>query len=209
MSGTTYKFNKKNIFIVLLVINSISVFGQYEARYRSLKLSLGIGYGYYFNTFTNVPDEDVENTRLSFNAKLMWQPEHRLRIGFESGNYTIYSTTSIETLSKLQKLSTKLKVIPLFLSVSMKTTKHLDLNFATGAAILNYKVMVNNSKQSKIEGQTFSFSNFASGFTWYIPLGDRFKLGSEFKYLFLGKTHDSHVSAFLNLSYKIVNMEIK
>ena len=209
MSGTTYKLNKNSIVVVLLVISSISVFGQYEARYRSLKLSLGIGYGYYFNTFTNVPDEDVKNATVSFNGKMMWQPEHRLRIGLESGIYEIYRTTRIETINKLQKLSTNLKVIPLFLSVSMKTTKHLDLNFATGAAILNYEVMVNKSIQNRIEGSTLSFSNFTTGFTWYIPLGDRFTLGSEFKYLFLGKTHDSHVSAFLNLSYKIVNREIK
>ena len=209
MSGTTYKFNKNYIVVVLLVINSIYVSGQYEARYRALKLTLGGGYGYYFNTFTNVFDEDVKNSRLSFYGKLMWQPEHRLRIGFESGNYEIYSTTRIETLSKIQKLTTSLNVIPLFLSFSLKTTKHLDLNFATGAAIMNYEVIVDKSEKNRIEGKTFSLSNFTSGFTLYIPLGNRFELGSEFKYLFLGKTHDSHVSAFLNLSYKIVNREIK
>ena len=209
MSGTTYKFNKNYIAVVLLVINSISLFGQHEARFRALKLTLGGGYGYYFNTFTNILDEDVKNFRPAFYGKLMWQPEHRLRIGFESGNYEIYSTTRIETLSKIQKLTTSLNVIPLFLSVSMKTTKHLDLNFATGAAIMNYEVMVNKSRKNRIEGNTFSLSNFTSGFTLYIPLGDRFELGSEFKYLFLGKTHDSHVSGFLNLSYKIVNREIK
>ena len=183
--------------------------GQYEARYRALKLTLGGGYGYYFNTFKNVFDEDVKNSGLSFCGKLMWQPEHRLRIGFESGNYEIYSTTRIETFSKIQKLTTSLSAIPFFLSFSLKTTKHLDLNFATGAAIMNYEVIVNKSKKNRIEGKTLSLSNFTSGFTWYTSLGDRFELGTEFKYLFLGKTQDSHVSAFLNLSYKIVNRKIK
>lgn len=206
MSDTTW--NRIFLVVALLVI-SIAVAGQYEASHRALKLTLGGGFGYYFNTFTNVFDEDVINSRPSFNGKLMWQPEHRLRIGFESGNYEIYSTTRIETLSKIQKLTTSLNVIPLFLSVSMKTTKHLDLNFGTGVAIMNYGVMVNKSKRNRIEGNTFSLSNFTTGFTWYIFHGDRFELGSEFKYLFLGKTYDSHVSAFLNLSYKIVNREIK
>ena len=209
MSGTTYNISKNYIVLVLLVIQSISVFSQDDIKYRALKLTMGGGYGYYFNTFTNVYDEEVINSRPSFYGKLMWQPEHRLRIGFESGNYEIYSTTRIETFKKIQKLTTSLNVIPLFLSVSMKTTKHLDLNFGTGVAIMNYEVMVNNSKKSRIEGNTFSLSNFTTGLTWYISLGDRFELGSEFKYFFLGKTQDSHVSAFLNLSYKIVYREIK
>lgn len=195
--------------VILLVMTSLSLSGQKEARSRALKLTIGGGYGYYFNTFTNVLDEDVKNSRPSFCGKLMWQPEHRLRIGFESGNYEIYSTTRIETLSKIQKLTTSLNVIPLFLSFSLKTTKHLDLNFATGAAIMNYSVMVNKSKKSRVEGQSFSLSNFATGFTWYLPLGNRFELGAEFKYLSLGKTRDNHVSAMLDFSYKIVNRKIK
>ena len=121
--------------------------GQNEAKSRALKLTLGGGYGYYFNTFTNVLDENVKNSRPSFCGKLMWQPEYRLRIGFESGYYEIYSTTRIETVNSSQKLTTSLSVIPLFLSFAMKTTKHFDINFATGGAIMNYGVMVNKSKK--------------------------------------------------------------
>lgn len=193
---------------MLLIMTSFSLSGQKEVRSRALKLTLGGGYGYYFNTFTNVLDGDVINSRPSFYGKLLWQPEHRLRIGFESGYYEIYSTTRIETVDKTQKLTTNLNFIPLFLSFAMKMTKHFDINFATGGAIMNYGVMVNKSKKSRIEGQTLSLSDFTTGFTWYLPLGKRCELGTEFKYLNLGKTRDSHVSAFLNFSYKIVNREI-
>lgn len=195
--------------VILLIMTSLSLSGQNEVRSRALKLTLGGGYGYYFNTFTNVLDEDVINSRPSFYGKLMWQPEHRLRIGFESGYYEIYSTTRIETVNKSLKLTTSLNVIPLFLSFAMKTTKHFDINFATGVAIMNYGVIVNKSKKSLVEGHTLSLSDFATGFTWYLPLGNRFELGAEFKYLYLGKTRDSHVSAFLDFSYKIVNRKIK
>ena len=209
MSGIISRYNKKYIVVILFVMTGLSLFGQYEEKSRALKLTLGGGYGYYFNTFTNVLDEDVKNSRPSFSAKLMWQPEYRLRIGVESGYYEIYSTTRIETISKTQKLTTNLNVIPLFITLSMKTSKHFDINFATGGAIMNYGVIVNKSKKSRIEGSTLSLSNFAAGFTWYLPLGERFEFGSEFKYLYLGKTRDSHVSAFLNFSYKIVNRKIK
>jgi hypothetical protein len=209
MSGITSKYYQKFIVVMLLVMTGLSLPGQNEVRSRCLKLTLGGGYGYYFNTFTNVLDEDVKNSRPSFYGKLIWQPEHRLRIGFESGYYEIFSTTRIETGSSSQKLTTTLNVIPLFLSFAMKTTKHFDINFATGGVIMDYRVIVNKSKKSHVEGQTLSLSDFTTGFTWYLPLGNRLELGSEFKYLYLGKTRDSHVSAFLDFSYKIVNRKIK
>ena len=91
----------------------------------------------------------------------------------------------------------------------MKTTKHFDINFATGGALMNYRVLVNKSKKSMVIGKTLSMSDFATGFTWHLPLGERIELGTEIKYLYIGKTSDNHVSAFLNFSYKIVNRKIK
>jgi len=209
MSGTTSKYIQKSVAVILFVMTGLSVSGQNVIRSRSLKLTLGGGYGYFFNTFANVLDEDVKNYRPSFYGKLMWVPEYRLRIGFESGYYGIYSTSRIETGSNSQILTTNLNVIPLFVSFAMKITKHFDLNFATGGAIMSYRVIINKSKKNRVDGQSLSLSDFTTGFTLYQPLGKRFELGAEFKYLYLGKTRDIQVSAFLNLSYKIVDRPIK
>jgi hypothetical protein len=193
----------------LLVLVSFTLKGQETAKYRSLKLTLGGGYGHYFNTFTNVLDEDIQNNRPCFEAKLLWQPEYRLRLGLESGYYFIYSTTRIETTQGSEKLTTHLKIVPIFISISMKVVKNLELNFGTGWASMIYVVAINNSKSNRLTGHTYSMSNYTAGLSYFLPVGKRIELGTEFKYLYLGKTNDYHISGFLYMAYKFKKWDIK
>jgi hypothetical protein len=209
MSGITIKYRIRISLLAILLIAGQSLAAQEKGLSRSLKLTIGGGYGHYFNTFTNVLDKDIRNNRPSLYAKLMWQPEHLLGIGFESGYYEFYSTTRIETGSTTQKLTTNLNVIPLFLSFSVKATRHLKVNFATGLALLDYTILVNKAKSGALSGQSLSMSDFTAGVSWFVSLGKRIEFGTEFKYLYLGKTTDHHVSAFLNLSYNIINRPLK
>jgi hypothetical protein len=209
MYGIIFKYRFRLIAALGLVAITTSLFSQNKDEVRSLKLTMGGGYGYYFNTFTNVLDQDVNNIKPAFYGKLLWQTEYRLRIGLESGYYFIYSTTRIQTDNKSEKLTSNLKVVPIFLSLSMKMTKHLELNFATGWASMIYVININKSTKNKVIGHTYSMSNCAAGFTYFIPLGKKIDLGTEFKYLYLGKTDDQHISVFLNVSYKIKNWKVK
>jgi hypothetical protein len=209
MYGIISKYNYRLFATFCLFAVTISLLAQKNEDVRSLKLTIGGGIGHYFNTFTNVLDKDVRNNRPAFSGKLVWQPEHRLRIGVESGYYFIYSTTRIQSDNKTELLTSSLKVIPLFLCLSMKTAKHLELNFATGWSDLIYTVNINKSKKNKVTGHTYSMSNFTAGFTYFIPLGKKMDLGAECKYLYIGKTADNHISVLLNISYKIVHWKIK
>ena len=187
---------------------SLATYSQSQEKSRSINLILGGGIGHFFNTFSNVLDEDVHNERPSFSGKLLWQPEYRLSIGIESGYYFMYSTTRIQTESGSEKLTSKLKVVPIFLSLSMNVINHLDINFGTGWADMIYTVNPAQSKADKVVGTTYSMSNYTTGITYSYPLGKKFKLGAEFKYLYLRKTNDSQVSLLLNISYKIFSWRI-
>ena len=208
MPGITIRHR---IFLIAL-ITGLSLFqlqGQDKPLFRSLKLTLGGGYGNYFNTFKNVLDEDVKNLNPSFFGRLTWEPEHRLKIGFESGYYMIYSTSRLEVGNTSRKLTTNMSAVPLFLVFGMKLTDHLDFDFSTGGAIINYNILTNNSKKNTVKGSTLSLADFAAGITWHIPLGKRFEIGSELKYMYLGKTADNHLSAFIDLSYRLVRKPVK
>lgn len=125
-------------------------------------------------------------------------------------NYTSYfGSTRLETGSTTQKLTTNLNVIPLFLSFSVKATRHLKVNFATGLALMDYTILVNKAKNGALSGQSFSMSDFTTGVSWFVPVGKRFEFGTEFKYIYIEKTIDHHVSAFINLSYNIINRPVK
>ncbi len=187
---------------------SMATYSQSQDKSRSIKLTMGGGIGHFFNTFSNVLDEDVRNERPSFCGKLLWQPEYRLSIGIESGYYFMYSTTRIQTNIGSEKLTSKLKVVPIFLSLSMNVVNHLDINFGTGWADMIYTVNPAQSKADKVVGTAYSMSNYTTGFTYSYQLGKKFTLGSEFKYLYLRKTNDSHVSLLFNISYKILSWRI-
>ena len=120
----------------------------------------------------------------------------------------MYSTTRIQTESGSEKLTSKLKVVPIFLSLSMKIINHLDINFGTGWADMIYTINPAQSKAEKVVGTTYSMSNYTTGFTYSYPLGKKLRLGAEFKYLYLRKTDDSHLSLLLNISYKIFHWKI-
>jgi hypothetical protein len=205
MSGITSKYTSGLAFILLLLMNSHQLDCQEGRGYRSLMLTIGGGYGHYFNTFSNVLDKDISNNRPSFYARLMWQPEHLVGIGFESGYYEFYSTTRIETGSSSEKLTTNLNVIPLFISFSVRATKHLKADFATGGALMEYTVLKNKSRNGSVTGTTLSMSDFAAGVGWYTPVGKRFQLGADVRYMYIGKTADSHISVSINLSWMIIN----
>jgi hypothetical protein len=176
---------------------------------RHLKLVIGAGYGHFFNNFTNVADNDVITNKPAFQGKLLWQPEHRLRIGIESGYYFMYSTTRIQTDGGSETLTTNLNVVPLFMSFSMRIIDRFELNFATGWASMIYVIKVNKSNKNKVVGHTFSMSNLSAGCSYYLPLGKKFDIGAEVKYLYLGKTDDQYVSLNINLAYKFVTWKCK
>jgi hypothetical protein len=184
-------------------------YGQGLEKSRSIRLELGGGLGHYFNTFTNVLDEDVINNRPSFSGKLLWQPEYRLSLGIESGYYFLYSTTRIQTDIGTEKLTSRLKVVPIFLSLSMRLVNHLNINFGTGLADMIYTLNAAKTKSEKVVGTTYSMSNYTTGFTYSYQLGKKISLGAEFKYLYLRKTDDSHVSLLINISYNILKWTIK
>ncbi len=209
MSVITFKLRGQIILFLAFLALPTMMLGQIQEKSRSIQLILGGGLGHYFNTFTNVLDEDVINNRPSFSGKLSWQPEHRLSLGIESGYYFIYSTTRIQTDVGAEKLTSKLKVIPIFLSLSMRVINHLEINFGTGWADMVYTVNAAKTKSDKVTGKTYSMSNYTTGFTYTYPMGKKLGLGAEFKYLYLGKTEDHHVSLLLNVHYKIVGWKIK
>ena len=191
------------VLLILLLSSSLVSSGADQEKSRSVKLVLGGGLGHFFNTFTNVLDEDVVNNRPSFCGKLLWQPEYRLSLGVESGYYFIYSTTRIQTSIGSEKLTSRLKTVPIFLSLSMKVVKNLDLNFGTGWAAMIYTLNAAKSKSEKVIGTSYSMSNYTAGFTYSYPLGKKIRLGTEFKYLYLRKADISHVSLLVNITYKV------
>jgi hypothetical protein len=168
-----------------------------EAQENHLKLMMGAGYGHYFNSLSTVGNENISNNNPASTAKLIWQTEHKLRLGLESGYYFVYSTTS----SNIETLNTRLSVIPMFLNVSMKVYKNFEVFFSTGYAAMLYKT---ESPGVLITDNNLSEYNISLGVLYNLPINKSFDLFTEIKYLYIGNTFDNHVSGLIGVSYKFL-----
>jgi len=196
--------NVKRLFFTTLMILTLGEIKCQEAN-NHLKLIVGGGYGHYFNNLTNVSSIDMVANNPNLTTKLMWQAEHRLRVGIESGYYPIYTTSRIQTEYSSIELKTHLNVIPILLNISMVLFKNVEASFSTGWASMRYSILSDNASEGSISGTTMSKYNLMLGLTYYYPISKRIDLGTEIKYLYLSKTLDNHMSISISLSYKFLS----
>ncbi|RPH27719.1 MAG: hypothetical protein EHM93_19085 [Bacteroidales bacterium] len=194
---------KKAIAISFFLLRLCSVNSQEASNH--IKLVLGGGYGHYINSLTNVSNNDINPNQPVFAAKILWQAEHRLRVGIESGYYGIYSTSRIQTDDKNIRLTTHFDVIPIFINISMVLHKNIEVSFSTGYAYMMYSISSKSKKRGPLTGSTMSRYNTVLGLQYNLPIGKRLEVGAEIKYFYLGKTFDTQMQATLNLSYKIIS----
>ncbi|GAA4415872.1 hypothetical protein GCM10023187_46780 [Nibrella viscosa] len=80
--------------------------------------------------------QQVRTSRLGVPAtvRLMWHPDHRLRIGIESGWTTMYAYSA---LADARPARVYVSAIPVLLVYSMPVTRRIALFGGTGAYVLN------------------------------------------------------------------------
>jgi hypothetical protein len=210
MCGTISKHTRFFTLALAFWLGSyVCAHAQGTENYRYLKLYISGGYGHFFNNFTNVTNDEVVINKPAFSAKLVWQPEYRLRVGIESGYYGMYSTSRIETNGATERLSAEMDLVPVFMTFSMNVSKHFDLNFGSGWAAMLYRVGIKKNSKNAVTGGTFSMSNYTAGITYFIPVGSRLELSAEGRYMYLGKTDDYYVAFGVGVAYKFIKWDIR
>lgn len=196
------------IFLFTFILwHTVNLQAQGSTASRSLILNITGGYGYYIKSFVSTADEKVKLIRPGTGIRVIWQPEHRLRLGLESGYISFYSVSG-NTTGNNGEFHSGLGVLPLFLYFGMKVDKNIDVTFSTGGALLRYRVD-DDSPAGVITSKEMSFSNFNAGIQWHRPLSDRVEAGAVINYLFLGKTRDSHISAQFSVSVKLLEKKLR
>ncbi|MBN1447741.1 MAG: hypothetical protein JXA28_07400 [Bacteroidetes bacterium] len=98
----------------------------------AIGLTLGGGYSHYFMPY----DAPIEIDRMggTVNLRLMLYPDHRLRMGIETGwtHFYSYALEDIETSFGVTDASLSLSAIPLLAVFSMPVTDHLQFHAGTG-----------------------------------------------------------------------------
>lgn len=169
----------RTIFTLFLML-SVSVVAQaQEVKPKNWSIGAGVGWFHYINTL-DVGADLAKTNHVGYTFRFMWEPEHRLAIGLESGYYTVYS---IERPAGTAKLS----AIPLLFSFRIRVLPDFYLSGGPGMTIMYSNVTVLGSSA---ESSFLSMANLHVSAMYRKRISDRFDLGGEVKFLNFGKTED-------------------
>lgn len=198
----------KIVVITILLALHPDLFSQTGESVRYFRFIVGGGAGYYLNNFQNVYDENVKNSNPFFTSKITWHPEHRLEIGLESGFYSLYSTDRIEVDDKSLKFTTKLRVYPVFLNLSMRVVNNVSVSIGTGWCFMDYFISSNKKSGDALTVSTISKANYTAGIIYNRPFNKHFDYGTELKFLYIGKTWDKQLSISFFVAYKFLKTKV-
>ena len=158
----------------------------------------GIGPNYYFNNLEQAKAR-VTELNYSFVARLMWEPEYFLSIGFETGYNRLYSLSGTGPI--VGDVSIVNVAIPIQLVVSMKFSRNIYGSFNVGQAILLNKVSTQN--KGDFNASVLSLGDFAATVGYRKSISERFTMGTELKFYYSGKLDDKNVAFLVMAGYRL------
>jgi hypothetical protein len=127
--------------------------------------------------------------------RVMWYPDHLLRIGVETGITDFYSYTFHDSLSG----SLVVQAVPLLLVFSMPVTKRINVYMAPGGYFITSKLGYNGNAKSG----TFSLGWMVAG-SYEYPVNDQLGIAGEVKLLDAFETRDASLSVQIQLRWKFM-----
>jgi hypothetical protein len=160
----------------------------------------GLGPNFYFNNLVLAKDY-VGEFNYQFVARFMWEPEHLLSLGFETGYNRLYHIKENPSTTSEVKISNAL--VPLQLVISMKFLKQFYGNFTMGQSILlNNVTAANNGNSQQTSASNVSLGDFGLAVGYRKSFNTRFYLGSEFKGYYSSKLNDKNIGLVFMSGYR-------
>jgi hypothetical protein len=184
------------VFVFCLIFTSLHAQTENPAPVKKDPFAFyaGIGPNIYFNNLVLAKD-DVNEFNYSIAGRIMWEPEHLLSLGVESGYYRLYTVN----IPELPDVKISNSAIPIQVVISMKILKKFYCNFSSGQTILINKV--HTPAAGDVNASTLSLGDFAGTFGYKYPLKNHFSLQAELKYFHASKLNDSNAALIFLAGY--------
>lgn len=183
---------------VVLTKDSIEVNVQQKGQYAFV-LYAGGGLSAYARAIGSpglASTTTVGRIHPSGTVRIMWHPDHLLRIGIESG-YVNFYTYTVQNGNTSGKVS--LTGIPILLVWSMALTKRLNIFAGVGSYFLATDLNYKGGVSSKTLGLGINASvNYVQ------PITPKLGIAAEFKFIDATQTKDYAFSAQLMLVWKFL-----
>ncbi len=192
------------IIVLMMLLLTVPAFAAPadSVKNSSLDVTLGLGWGYYFNDMNNVASGDMHNNKPAFSVRAMWVPRYRLQIGVQSGYYPLFTSNAV--VDPQTGIRTEIKsyraVVPFFAVASMRVVDYFYLSVGAGPSFLHYTVEDSNDEST---GSQWSGANFMLSAEYKYPITDKLRVGGMFEYTRFGKTEDDHITIQATLAYRL------
>ncbi|HTQ64492.1 MAG TPA: hypothetical protein VMI12_06820 [Puia sp.] len=191
-----YKF----YIVILIILSSLNLQAQPNSNAHPKKhrfaFYAGAGPNYYFNNLATSKTH-VDPWNHSFAGRFMWQPEHFLSLGIESGYYQLYTDNYFTQTFGTTRV--KNIAIPIQIVVSTTILKNYYVNFSMGQTrLLN---QVSNSGLGKIDAGSWSLADFGAAAGYKYIFKNRVSLGVETKFFYSTKYRDSNLALMFMAGY--------
>lgn len=175
----------------------------------SVVLSVGGGLSYY-STHLGVPaalsDEQVSRFGVPLTIRALWVPDHRLRLGLESGWTTMYSyrgrvdnTEGRVYVSAIPALIVFQMPLAWLSGNERSIARRLSVTGGTGAYLIHSRLDFAGTVQTN----TVSLG-WMTAASYTQPLGPRFRLSGELKWYDAVASENAAFAAQLQLNYRLV-----
>lgn len=197
--------SNRSIFVslaVALLFTAASARGQESGGQRgqyAFVAYIGGGMGYYATPAGTPTAVNPTTSKWGFNStvRVLWHPDHLLRVGLESGHMTFYSYTFTDSIGTRGKNA--VTGVPLLLVASMPVTSRLNVFFGTGFYNLTTKL----DYAGKTTAHKLSVGWMLA--TSYIqPVSKDLGIGLEVKWADAAQTVDASIIGQLQLVWKFI-----
>ena len=176
------------ILIAVIVISSVALPQLNDTTY-SLSTEIGVGYSRYFTTMDY---NDLNQNGFSGTFKVMWNPEHLLSIGLETGYQQLYSLDVSDFSTEFGNTNVKASMytVPIFIVFAMKVLPNVKLTAGSGAYLL-----FNSGEAFGDELSSNQISIGAHvGASYTYPINNSMAIGGELLYSYFSKLQDQTVA---------------
>jgi len=162
----------------------------------ALVLTVGGGLSYYPAFIGVPPDVDqvaINRSGIPATARLMWHPDHRLRIGLESGLVPLYN---YRVTAAGEQARVAVSTIPVLVVFSMPlawlsgTERSLARRLSVSGGTGTYIIRSDLSYRGDVNASRLSIGWMAAG-AYTQPIGRRFRIATELKWYSITATSDA------------------
>jgi hypothetical protein len=156
----------------------------------------------YSRFISELDFEDLNKNGFSGTIRLMWEPEHLLSIGIESGYLHLYDINTQVTYQDTITFngSSELTAVPILTVFSMELFENFKISVGSGMFLLTSKV---DALGNPVNSNQVSTGVLGAA-SYYYPLSHTISLGGEIKYYLINKIEDGSLNFQFSLQYRFL-----